>query len=118
LVKGSPGDLTPALRKLMMEYRQKQIKGPKTNAYNKPFLIVNGREIWVDNKYIMKLGDQMGNEEHKILGYFTKNALWEKYNKYKYPKDPPVKKGLKFTEKDEGSLDLSKEKVSTTPPKK
>ena len=118
LVKGSPGDLTPALRKLMMEYRQKQIKGPKTNAYNKPFLIVNGREIWVDNKYIMKLGDQMGNEEHKILGYFTKNDLWAKYNKYKYPKDPPVKKGLKFTEKDEGSLDLSKEKVSTTPPKK
>jgi len=104
LVKGSASLLTPALRKQMMDYQQKQIKGPKTNAYNKPFLIVNGREIWVDNKYIMKLGDQMENRDSKILGYFTKNDLWAKYNKYKYPEDPPEKKGLKFTHKDEGSL--------------
>ena len=108
LVKGSAADLTPALRKKMTDYQQKQIKGAKANAYNKPFLIVNDREIWVDNKYIMKLGDQMENRDSKILGYFTKNDLWGKYNKYKYPKDPPQKKGLKFTEKDEGSLDLSK----------
>ena len=109
LLKGSLANLTPAIRKQMTDYRGKQIKGAKENAYNKPFLIVNDREIWVDNKYIMKLGDQLVDTDSKILGWFSKNDLWAKYNKYKYPKDPPAKKGLKWSHKDEGSIDLPKE---------
>ena len=110
LLKGSPGDLTEANRRQIMDYKENQIKGAKTSAYNKPFLIVNGREIWVDNKYIMSLGDQMVERTSKILGWFTKDDLWAQYNKHKYPKNPPEKKGLKWTEKEEGSIDLRKGK--------
>tara|TARA_R110000787_G_scaffold110822_2_gene219654 strand:+ start:173 stop:1243 length:1071 start_codon:yes stop_codon:yes gene_type:complete len=108
LIRGSPSDLTEANRRQIMDYKENQIKGAKISAYNKPFLIVNGREIWVDNKYIMTLGNQMVERNSKILGWFTKDDLWAKYNKFQYPEDPPEKKGLKYTAKEEGSIDLAK----------
>jgi len=72
------------------------------NAYDKNFVYIatifsDSSLIWVDNKYIMKKGNQLDNTPKPIIGYYTNTPLWKKLGYFNYGKNKnPAKNKIAF----------------------
>ena len=71
-------------------------KPKKVNIQNMDFVFIetsfSDSLIWVDDKYIMRKGDQLYDEARPILGYYTNKKEWNSTNKYNLKISPPVVK--------------------------
>jgi hypothetical protein len=79
----------------------KEIKAKNLNFVFVSTLFSESSLIWVDNKYIMKKGDQLVDKASQVIGYYTDTPLWNKLAYYNYGKgDPPIN-GKHLTNKNE-----------------